>query len=52
MDAFYFLLAIHGRENTVFGVISEIEILVDLHALKSPESENHVFKSWSACMSD
>ena len=24
---------------------------MDLHVLKSPESENHIFSVWSVCMS-
>ena len=32
------------------GQIFEIEILVDLHFLRTPESENHIFRGWSVCV--
>ena len=36
-------------EKVLFlGEIFEMEILMDLHALISPESENHIFSIWSA----
>ena len=31
------------------GQTFEIEILMDLHVLRSPESENHIFSGWSMC---
>ena len=46
---FYFLLPI-SRESIVWGQIFEMEILTDLHVLKSPESENNTFSVWSVCM--
>ena len=30
--------------------ISEVEILMDLHVLSSPQSENHICSGWSQCM--
>ena len=30
--------------------IFEMEILMDLHVLRSPESENHIFSKWSVCI--
>ena len=30
--------------------IFEVEILMDLHVLRSPESENHIFSKWSVYM--
>ena len=33
-----------------WGQIFEMEILMDLHVLVSPESENHIFSSWSVCV--
>ena len=32
------------------GQIFEVEILMDLHVLRSPESEKHIFSKWSACV--
>ena len=32
------------------GQIFEMEILMDLHVLRSPESENHIFSKWSVCL--
>ena len=32
------------------GQIFEVEILMVLHVLRSPESENHIFSIWSVCM--
>ena len=46
---FYFLLPIR-RESIVFGQIFEMEILMDLHVLRSPESEKHIFSLQSVCM--
>ena len=38
-------------EKVLFwGQIFEMEILMDLHVLRSPESENHIFNVWSVCM--
>ena len=34
-------------EKVLFsGQISEMEILMELHVLRSPESENHIFSVW------
>ena len=44
---YYFLLS---RESIVLGQIFEMEILMDLYVLRSPESENHIFSKWSVCM--
>ena len=30
--------------------IFEMEILMDLHVMRSPESENHIFSVWSVCL--
>ena len=39
-------------EKVLFwGLFLEIDILMDLHALGSPESENYIFSNWSAYMS-
>ena len=32
------------------GQIFEMEILLDLHVLRSPESENHIFSVWPVCI--
>ena len=38
-------------EKVLFwGQISEMEILMELHVLRSPESENHIFSVWCVCM--
>ena len=42
---FYFLLLI-SRENIILGQIFKVEILMDLHVLRAPESENHILKGW------
>ena len=31
----------------VWGQIFEMEILIDLHVLRTPETENHIFSVWS-----
>ena len=41
---------INGRESIVFGQIFEMEILMNLHILRSPESEKHIFSVWSLCV--
>ena len=33
-----------------FGQIFEMEILVDLHVMRIPESEKHIFSFWSVCV--
>ena len=30
--------------------IFELEILIDLHVMRSPESENNIFSIWSVCV--
>ena len=47
---FYFLLSICGRESIIFGQIFEMEILMDLHVLRSSKSENYISSGWSLCM--
>ena len=47
--AYYFLLPI-SRESIALGQIFEMEILMDLNVLRSPEPENHIFSVWSVCM--
>ena len=50
----YFLLSliIYRIEKVLFsGRFFEIEFSLDLHVLRSPESENHVFSGWSVCVS-
>ena len=38
-------------EQVLFWVqIYETEILMDLHVLRSPESENHIFRCCSVCV--
>ena len=38
-------------EKALFwGQIFEMEILMDLHVLRTPESENHIFSVWSVCV--
>ena len=38
-------------EKVLFlGQIFEMEILMDLHVLRSPESENLIFSKWSVCV--
>ena len=44
---FNFLLQECMAEKELFwGQIFEMEILMDLHVLRSPESENHIFSGW------
>ena len=43
--SFYF----NGRESIVFGSNFEMEILIDFHFMRSPESENHIFSIMSVC---
>ena len=39
-------------EKVLFlGQILKMEILMDLHIMRSPESENHIFSVWSECVS-
>ena len=44
-------LIIYRIEKVLFsGRFFEIEFSLDLHVLRSPESENHVFSGWSLCV--
>ena len=45
----YFLLPKY-RESIVLGQIFKVEILMDLQVLRSPESENHIFRVCSVGM--
>ena len=48
LNTFYFLLPI---EKVLFFVqIFELEYLMDLHVLRSPESGKHSFSVWSVCV--
>ena len=50
---FYFLLSLTQvmvKKILFQGQIFEIEILMDLHAMRTPESENHIYSVWSVCM--
>ena len=39
------------EEKVLFlGQIFEKKIFMDLHAMRSPESENHIFNVWSVCV--
>ena len=49
INRFHFLLPI-SRESIALGQIFEMEILMDLHGLRSPESKNRIFSKWSVCM--
>ena len=46
---YYFLLPI-SRQSIVLGWNFEMQTLMDIHVLRSPESENHIFSVWSVCM--
>ena len=46
---YYFLLSI-SRESIVLESNFEMQILMDIHVLRSPEFENHIFSVWSVCM--
>ena len=48
---FTFSYPCNGRGSIIFVLIFKIEILMDLHVVKSPESENHIFNAWSVCVS-
>ena len=40
------------EEKVLFcGQIFKMEILMDLHALRSPEFENNLFRGWPVCVS-
>ena len=41
----------YGEKVLFLGQFSGMEILMDLHALKAPESENHIFRDWCVCVS-
>ena len=38
------------RQYCFFGQVFEIEVLMHLHVMRSPESENHVFRVYSVCV--
>ena len=40
----------YGRESIVLDKIYEMKILMDLHVLKNPESENYIFIGWFLCV--
>ena len=45
------LLLLLSLTHVLFlGQIFEIEILMELHIMRSPEFENHIFIVWSVCM--
>ena len=46
-ETYYFLLLYMADKVLFLGQIFEMEILMDLHVLRSPESENHIFSGWS-----
>ena len=38
-------------EKVLFlGQIFELEILMGLHVMRTPESKNHIFSGWSVCL--
>ena len=48
---FFFIFSYLQVEKVLFLVqIFEVEILMDLHVLRSSESEKHIFSKWSVCM--
>ena len=48
---FRFLLSHLLEEKVLFwGQIFKVEILTNLHVLRSSESEKHIFSKWSVCM--
>ena len=47
---FFFIFSYLQVEKVLFLVqIFEVEILMDLHDLGAPVSENHIFSGWSVC---
>ena len=51
MECFFIFFLLSKVEKVMFwGQIFEMEILMDLHVLRSPESEKHIFSVWSVCM--
>ena len=46
---FYFLLPMHRRE-LFWGQFFEMEILMDLHVLRSLEFENYIFRGCCVCV--
>ena len=44
------LIRIKVEKVLFLSQIFEVEILMDLHVVRSPESENHIFSVWSVCM--
>ena len=50
---YYFAFSYLQVEKVLFLCqIFEVEIFMDLHVLRSPESENHIFSVWSVCLCD
>ena len=48
--SFYFFLPNVMVEKVLFlGQIFEMEILMDLHVMRTSESKNHIFSIWSVC---
>ena len=49
LNIFTFLYS-YMVEKVPLSKIFELEILMDLHVLRSPQSEKHIFSKWSVCM--
>ena len=49
-DFLLFLTHVMVEKELFLGQIFELEILMDSHVLRSPESENHIFSKWSVCV--
>ena len=47
---FTFSYPCNVRESIVLDQIFEMEILMDWHVMRIPESENHIFTVWFVCM--
>ena len=47
---FSFSCQLYAKKVLFLGQIFETEILMNLHALRSPIPENHIFSSWSGCV--
>ena len=48
---FFFSLTHVMVEKVLFwGKIFEMEILIDVYVIRSPESEIHIFRVWSVCL--
>ena len=48
--AFFLYLTYKWRNSCFLGQIFEVEILMELHVLRYPESEKHIFSVWSVCV--